>query len=77
MTRQRGPLVVFSGGIPLVRDRKIMGAIGVSIGTIEQDEVVASRRTREDDGGDPAVVLCLNLSQTGTSPRHSATAEPS
>lgn len=36
-----GRLVVFPGGIPLVRDGNIMGAIGVSTGTIEQDQEVA------------------------------------
>lgn len=36
-----GRLVVFPGGIPLVRDGKIMGAIGVSTGTIKQDQEVA------------------------------------
>ncbi|MDP9890771.1 heme-binding protein [Pseudarthrobacter enclensis] len=36
-----GRLVVFPGGIPLVRDGKIMGAVGVSTGTIEQDQEVA------------------------------------
>ncbi len=36
-----GRLVVFPGGIPLVRDGKIVGAIGVSTGTIEQDQEVA------------------------------------
>lgn len=36
-----GRLVVFPGGIPLVRDGKIMGAIGVSTGSIEQDQEVA------------------------------------
>ncbi|MHA7263477.1 GlcG/HbpS family heme-binding protein [Arthrobacter sp. TMN-37] len=37
-----GRLAVFPGGIPLVRDGSIMGAIGVSTGTIEQDQEVAS-----------------------------------
>ena len=37
-----GRLVVFPGGIPLVRDGHIMGAIGVSTGTVEQDQEVAS-----------------------------------
>ncbi len=37
-----GRLVVFPGGIPLVRDGNIMGAIGVSTGTIEQDQEVAT-----------------------------------
>lgn len=36
-----GRLVVFPGGIPLIRDGRIMGAIGVSTGTIEQDQEVA------------------------------------
>lgn len=36
-----GRLVVFPGGIPLVRDGEIVGAIGVSTGTIEQDQEVA------------------------------------
>lgn len=37
-----GRLVVFPGGIPLVRDGAIVGAIGVSTGTIEQDQAVAA-----------------------------------
>ena len=37
-----GRLAVFPGGIPLVRDGSIVGAIGVSTGTIEQDQEVAS-----------------------------------
>ena len=37
-----GRLAVFPGGIPLVRDGHIMGAIGVSTGTIEQDQLVAT-----------------------------------
>ena len=36
-----GRLVVFPGGIPLVRDGSIVGAIGVSTGSIEQDQLVA------------------------------------
>ncbi len=36
-----GRIVVFPGGIPLVRDGRIMGAIGVSTGTVEQDQAVA------------------------------------
>ena len=36
-----GRLVVFPGGIPLVRDGVIVGAIGVSTGTVEQDQEVA------------------------------------
>ncbi len=36
-----GRIVVFPGGIPLVREGHIVGAIGVSTGTIEQDQTVA------------------------------------
>jgi uncharacterized protein GlcG (DUF336 family) len=36
-----GRLVIFPGGIPLVRDGAIVGAIGVSTGTVEQDQQVA------------------------------------
>ena len=36
-----GRIVVFPGGIPLVRGGHIVGAIGVSTGTIEQDQTVA------------------------------------
>jgi len=36
-----GGLCVFPGGIPLVRDGEIVGAIGVSTGTIQEDQAVA------------------------------------
>jgi uncharacterized protein GlcG (DUF336 family) len=36
-----GRLIVFAGGIPLVADGRVVGAIGVSGGTIEQDQQVA------------------------------------
>ncbi len=36
-----GRLVVFPGGIPLVKDGVIVGAVGVSTGTIEEDQAVA------------------------------------
>ena len=36
-----GRIVVFPGGIPLVRGGHIVGAIGVSTGSIEQDQTVA------------------------------------
>src|ERR671932_1047051 len=36
-----GNLVIFPGGIPLRRDGEIVGAIGVSTGTVEQDHEVA------------------------------------
>jgi uncharacterized protein GlcG (DUF336 family) len=37
-----GNLVVFGGGIPLVRGDEVVGAVGVSGGSVEQDVDVAS-----------------------------------
>lgn len=34
-------IVIFAGGIPLMRDGKVVGAIGVSGGTVDQDQEVA------------------------------------
>ncbi len=36
-----GKIMIFAGGIPLKRDGKVVGAIGVSGGSGEQDHVVA------------------------------------
>jgi uncharacterized protein GlcG (DUF336 family) len=36
-----GKIMIFAGGIPLKRDGKVEGAIGVSGGTGEQDQAVA------------------------------------
>jgi uncharacterized protein GlcG (DUF336 family) len=36
-----GRLIVFAGGIPLVSDNRVVGAIGVSGGAVEQDQEVA------------------------------------
>jgi uncharacterized protein GlcG (DUF336 family) len=36
-----GRLVIFPGGIPLMKDGDVVGAIGVSGGAVEQDHVVA------------------------------------
>jgi uncharacterized protein GlcG (DUF336 family) len=36
-----GRLIVFAGGIPLVSGDRVVGAIGVSGGTVEQDQEVA------------------------------------
>ncbi|GAA3821715.1 MULTISPECIES: heme-binding protein [Amycolatopsis] len=36
-----GGLVIFGGGIPLVRGREVVGAVGVSAGSVEQDTEVA------------------------------------
>ena len=37
----RGRLIVFAGGIPLVSGGRVLGAIGVSGGSVEQDQEVA------------------------------------
>jgi uncharacterized protein GlcG (DUF336 family) len=36
-----GRIVIFAGGIPLERDGKVVGAVGVSTGSVEQDQEVA------------------------------------
>ena len=36
-----GRIVIFGGGIPLVEDGRVVGAVGVSTGTVEQDQEVA------------------------------------
>jgi uncharacterized protein GlcG (DUF336 family) len=36
-----GRLVIFAGGIPLERAGEVIGAIGVSGGSVEQDQTVA------------------------------------
>ncbi|MGH3275585.1 MAG: GlcG/HbpS family heme-binding protein [Streptosporangiaceae bacterium] len=36
-----GRLIIFPGGIPLMKDGNVVGAIGVSGGAVEQDHVVA------------------------------------
>ena len=33
--------MIFAGGVPLMRDGKVIGAIGVSGGTGKQDQAVA------------------------------------
>ena len=36
-----GRVVIFAGGIPLERDGELVGAVGVSGGTVDQDQQVA------------------------------------
>jgi uncharacterized protein GlcG (DUF336 family) len=36
-----GRVVIFTGGIPLMRDGEVAGAIGMSGGTVDQDQKVA------------------------------------
>ncbi len=40
-TTNAGRVVVFAGGIPLERDGEVVGAVGVSGGTVNQDQQVA------------------------------------
>ena len=40
-TSNHGRVMIFAGGIPLKRDNKVVGAIGVSGGSGEQDQSVA------------------------------------
>ncbi len=40
-TTNGGRIVIFAGGIPLVRDGEVIGAVGVSGGTVDEDEEVA------------------------------------
>lgn len=40
-TTNNGRIVIFAGGIPLTRDGDVIGAIGVSGGTVDQDQEVA------------------------------------
>ena len=40
-TTNSGRIVIFAGGIPLMRDGEVIGAIGVSGGTVDEDHEVA------------------------------------
>ena len=40
-TTNGGRIVIFAGGIPLMRDGEVVGAIGVSGGTVDEDHEVA------------------------------------
>ncbi len=40
-TTNGGRIVIFAGGLPLARDGEVVGAIGVSGGTVDQDQEVA------------------------------------
>jgi uncharacterized protein GlcG (DUF336 family) len=40
-TTNGGRIVIFAGGVPLVRDGDVVGAVGVSGGAVDQDEEVA------------------------------------
>jgi len=40
-TTNDGRIVIFAGGIPLMREGEVAGAVGVSGGTVDQDQEVA------------------------------------
>ncbi len=40
-TTNGGRIVIFAGGVPLMRDGGVIGAVGVSGGTVDEDEEVA------------------------------------
>ena len=40
-TTNGGRIVIFAGGVPLMRDGEVIGAVGVSGGTVDEDEEVA------------------------------------
>lgn len=40
-TTNGGRIVIFAGGIPLMRNGHVVGAVGVSGGTVDQDQEVA------------------------------------
>ena len=48
-TTNNGRLVVFGGGIPLVRDGKVVGAVGVSGSTVPHDVQVAEAAVKVFD----------------------------
>ena len=45
-----GGLVAFGGGVPLYRDGDLVGAVGVSAGSVEQDVTVATAAAAALDG---------------------------
>ena len=40
-TNTNGQIVKFAGGIPIMRHNRLVGAIGVSGGTVEEDQEIA------------------------------------
>jgi uncharacterized protein GlcG (DUF336 family) len=48
----QGKIMIFAGGIPLTRDGKVFGAIGVSGGSGEQDQTVAEAGANALTGAD-------------------------
>ncbi|RDW19739.1 GlcG/HbpS family heme-binding protein [Oceanobacillus chungangensis] len=49
-TTNNGRLVVFGGGFPLVRDNKVIGAVGVSGSSVEHDVQVAQAAVNVFEG---------------------------
>lgn len=46
VTHQK-PLVLFGGGNPVLRNGKVIGAVGISGGTVEEDMIIADAVTAE------------------------------
>ena len=49
-TTNQGKIVVFGGGIPLVKDGKVVGAVGVSGSTVDHDVQVAETAVKKFEG---------------------------
>lgn len=49
-----GKVMIFAGGVPLKRDGQVVGAVGVSGGSGDQDHAVANRRSSSIKGRAPA-----------------------
>ena len=45
-----GKVMIFAGGVPLKRDGKVIGAVGVSGGTGKQDQAVAEAAAKAQEG---------------------------
>lgn len=54
-TTNNGQLVLFGGGFPLVNDSKVVGAVGVSGGAVEQDVQVAQAAVKAFENLDVSV----------------------
>src|SRR5215510_13941712 len=57
-----GKVVIFGGGVPVVLDGTIVGAVGASAGTVEQDIAVA----------EAAIAALVNEAQSSDAPRRGA-----
>lgn len=49
-TTNQGKIVVFGGGIPLIKDNQVVGAVGVSGSTVDHDVQVAEAAVTKFEG---------------------------